>query len=456
MMKFKSYIILSIAALGMSSCAKEWLDKKRNSKEVIPTTIADYQATLDNYTIINTFSTVSLGLVGAAEYTLADATLTTWKNTIPYEANGYLWEKEVYEGKELPDWNNSYHRLLYANLALEVKKINPTNPTEQTAWNNVVGSALFIRSFCFYQLAQLFCKPYDAATAASDPGIPLRTDPDIKVSYQRGTVADVYKRMIEDLEAALPLLPEKPLNVWRPGKPAAAALLARIYMQMGNWEKVKEYSDMGLKIKSDLINFAPIYNQASFKSDNGASNPEILFYSQINKPGSTYTGMTADTVLLKLYDTADARRAVYFSLPANSAFKGSYAGLYNIFTGLTTGEMYLQRAEANARLGQAGAAMDDVNQLRKFRFADSMYVPETIADPKEALKFVLDERRRELYFRGVRWEDLRRLNKEPEFATTLKRNAYGKTYELKPGENRWTWALPDNEISINNYPQNPR
>lgn len=453
-MRFISYSLLVAAALIFSSCGKNFLEEKKDAKDVILRTINDYQMVLDNLTIVNTFSSVSLNLASAAEFELPDAQITTWKVNMPYEVNGYLWEKEIFEGKESTDYNNSYQRIMLANLALDVQKLDALNATEDKAKKNVIGSAHFIRAFSYYQLAQLFCKPYDAATAGEDPGVPVRTDYDIKVKVpSRGTVAELYKFIISDLEAALPLVSEVPLNIWRPGKAAVAGMLARVYMQMGNWEKVREYSDMALKVKSDLKNFSAYTSQASFPSDFGKTMPEVVFYSQIHKPSFTYTGMKATPNILALYETDDYRRAVYFD--AATAFKGSLAGLYAIFSGITTSELYLQRAEANARLGQLSVAMADINELRKFRFPTGK-APVDITDQTDAVKFIIDERARELYLRGTRWEDVRRLSKEPQYAITLSHLYNGQTYELKPNSNRYAMPLPDNEIQLNNYPQNPR
>lgn len=457
-MRFKTYSVLIAAALAFSSCGKEFLEEKRDARELIVRNINDYQAVLDNQTIVNTFSSVSLALMSAGEFTLPDNVLTTWKVNMPYEINGYLWERDIFNSLESTDWNNSWQRIMLANLALDVQKVTPANATEQTAWNNVKGSAHFIRAFSFYQLAQLFTKPYNAETAASDLGLPLRTDYDVKVKYPRSSVAETYKMIISDLEAAMPLLPATALNVNRPSKAAAATLLARVYMQMGNWDKVLEYANQALTIKSTLANFnnPPYLTQSGFVADFGKTYPEMIWYSQIHKPSSTYSGMAAAADVLSLYESDDLRRTVFFTkLPTDSSFKGSLGGLYTMFAGYTTSELYLIRAEANARKGQADLAMADVNELRKNRFPAGTPAL-TITDANDALKYIIDERRRELYMRGTRWEDLRRLNKEPQFATTLTRTYLGNTYELTPNSNRYVMPLPDNEIQINNYPQNPR
>lgn len=453
-MKFKSYSVLIAAALAFSSCGKDFLEEKRDSKQVIIRNIADYQAVLDNFTSVNTAAGITLNLTSAAEYDLSDKDVIYWKGLLPYEVNSYLWTKEIWETKESLDWNNSYHRILLANLALDVEKVAPATAAEKIMADNVKGSARFIRAYSFYQLAQIFCKPYDAATASSDLGVPLKTDYDVKVVMPtRSTVAELYAMIIKDLEDAMSLVPEKQINLFRPGKATVAALLAKVYMHMGNWEKVFQYADQALKIKSNLMDFSKITGQAQFTVNFADPMPEVIFWSQSAKPSSTFAGMVVTPEVLALYEVDDYRRAVYFN--AAGGFKGSLAGLFAVFSGYTTSELYLIRAEAYVRNGQTGLAMADLNELRKFRFP-STKTPLAITDETEALQFIKEERQRELYFRGIRWEDLRRFNKDPRFTTTIKHTYEGTEYSLAPNDIRYTLPLPDNEIQLNNYPQNPR
>jgi hypothetical protein len=67
-------------------------------------------------------------------------------------------------------------------------------------------------------------------------------------------------------------------------------------------------------------------------------------------------------------------------------------------------------------------------------------------DKREILKFILQERKKELYMRGLRWDDLRRLNKESENAITLIRKIDDESFILEPKDPRWVWPIPINEI----------
>ncbi|WP_186774472.1 RagB/SusD family nutrient uptake outer membrane protein [Chitinophaga pinensis] len=69
--------------------------------------------------------------------------------------------------------------------------------------------------------------------------------------------------------------------------------------------------------------------------------------------------------------------------------------------------------------------MKDLNTLLRSRWVTGTYADMTATDGADALLKVLRERRKELIFRGRRWTDLRRLNKDPRFAKTIVRKING-------------------------------
>lgn len=457
-MKKRLHLLIWTGLVIFNSCGTGFLDVRPDVRQVVPKTIADYQAILDYQSVFIEQPSVELGVIGADEYYLRDGMLTTL--TTPFHRNGYIWAQDVYEGQEIRDWRFGYQRILYANMALDVEKITPA-PNEKEAWDNVKGSALFFRAYSLYQLAQLFCKPYAASTSGNDLGIPLPLDYDVSQPSTRGTVADVYRQILSDLLSAVDLLPTKALNTFRPSKAAACVLLARTYLQMGDFEKALYHADLGLTLNSDLIDFNNLDLNATytFPMDYGSSNPEVIFYMRIAALTVVAAGrFNADTALLTAYQPTDLRMHAYFfeNTDGRILFKGSYYGGSSYFGGLAVDELWLMRAECSARLGDVQGAMDDLNELLIHRHDREQFVSLTASDPEEALDIILLERRKELFMRGIRWEDLRRLNKEPRFAKTLIREIDGQRYELPPGDPRWVWPIPDNEIDLSGFPQNDR
>jgi hypothetical protein len=69
----------------------------------------------------------------------------------------------------------------------------------------------------------------------------------------------------------------------------------------------------------------------------------------------------------------------------------------------------------------------------------------TFLTKDEALKKVLIERRKELVWRaGLRWDDIRRLNKEGA-NISLRRKLGNETYVLKAGSPQFAFPIPINE-----------
>src|SRR3981189_1202195 len=86
---------------------------------------------------------------------------------------------------------------------------------------------------------QLFAPVYDSVSSRSLPamGIPLRLTADVNAPSTRSTVQQTYDQILGDLQQAVVLLPAAVpyANRNRPSRPAAQALLARVYLSMRNY-----------------------------------------------------------------------------------------------------------------------------------------------------------------------------------------------------------------------------
>lgn len=437
------------------SCKKGLLDKKPDKALVIPITLQDLQALLDNDGIF-ILNQPALGEVGSDNYYLHPDVLTS---LYVVERNSYLWAKDIYEGETfISDWDAPYQQVFYANTVLEkVNKIS-VNAVNQKDWNNVKGSALFDRSFAFYNLAQIFAKPYDSSTANTDLGIPLRLTSDFNEPVGRATVQDTYNQIISDLVEAKDLLPVTPMGKNRPSKPAVFSLLARTYLSMGDYNNAFFFADSCLQLYSTLIDYNSIDTTAYYSfPPYGNTNDEIIYHGSLANYSGLRNSAIIDSVLYKSYTGNDLRKSVFFTFrDTNVVFKGSYWGSRSLFGGIASDEIYLIRAECNARRGNTMAAMNDLNTLLQTRWRTGTFIPYSAINSNDALNQILSERRKELLLRGLRWTDLRRLNKDPRFAVTLIRNINGQAYALPPNDNRYVYPIPNEEILYNNIPQNPR
>jgi hypothetical protein len=457
-------ILLFLNLIIFCSCGKEFLEKKQNASLVIPETIAELQSLLDDTDrTINSRSCNELGLIGSDEFYISEQSFNNLPASAkPYEKLGYYWHKSnVYEGTDVRDWDFAYRRILYANTVLEgINKIRPTQ-SEQNTWDNVKGSALFVRAHAFYQLAQEFCKPYQSATASTERGIPLRLIADITAKSFRSSVQETYAQIVTDLNGAVDLLPETPLVKYRPSKVAAHALLAKAYLLMSDYNAALKHADLSLAINKELIDYNTLNLNASYCfPTNMEKNPEILYISYIlNIPIFQTTRARIPLTLYNLYNEIDLGKKACFTKTSDGSysFKGSYfGGLSPLFTGICTDEIILIKAECLARNNRIAEANTTLNYLLKNRYESAKFIPLTFTDKRDILIEIINQRKKRLILRGIRWEDLRRLNQEPEHAITLRREINSVVYELQPQDLRYTWPFPDKAIEFGGYQQNER
>lgn len=450
----RSFRILafSFPAFLLFSCEKGFLDAKPDKALLVPSSLRDYQALLDNsLDLMN--RTPALGEIASDDFFMADRTFDSYPETTQ---NTYIWAERIYSTPSVPDWDLPYKQVFYANVVLDGLENN-----KESQARNIKGMALFYRGWALFQAAQLFAAPYNREDAALLPGIPVRTTADVNLPSERGTLRHTYDQILSDIREAIALLEVRQETPTRPSKAAAYALLARFYLVTGDYRKSKEYADSTLALHSDLLDYNDLDPAQEYPMPTlyltSHRNPEVLFLS--NLVATSYLGSSnntlADTSLYNSYTTHDLRKVLFFT--PSRLFQGSYIGIRSFqFSGLAVDEVFLTRAEAHARLGNTEAALKDINTLLIKRFRAGHFKPFHVDEPEALLKFILQERRKELVARGVRWSDLRRLNQEARFAKVLYRNVDGREYTLRPGDLRYTFPIPDGEIQGSGIEQNKR
>lgn len=459
-MKTISYAFIMILMLGSAACKKsEFLDKKPATNLLTPTTLADFQGLLDNTTIMN--QTGGLNLMSSDEISVSDS---DWPTGTATERNSYIWAKDIYAGDVgIPDWNELYQQIFYANSVLDGLANSNLQSTSQGQF--LKGWALFARAYAFFDLTRTFCNAYDGSTASTDLGIPLRLKSGVDQIEQRATLQQSYDQIINDLNLAMPLLPaSRPTaNFNRPSQIAVYALLSRIYLDMRNYKQAESNVDKAIEIYNTLID----YNTVDTTSDVPFSktNDELIYYSvQVPDygdftPVGDFTDGKIPVDILNSYLLSDLRSKVFFGPYGDGTYyrKGGYDGNDDYcFTGLATDELYLVKAECLARDGQTTDAMVELNKLLIKRYdKNSPFIPLSATTSTEALNTILAERKKELLWRGIRWYDLKRLNKGGA-NITLTRTVEGQNYTLLPNDNRWVMPIPSDEIALSGIKQNPR
>src|SRR4030095_5180819 len=123
--------------------------------------------------------------------------------------------------------------------------------------------ALFFRSYAFYNLLQVFAKPYSIDSANLHWGIPLRLDADFNKPTTRATLKQSYDQLIADTKYAITLLSNQQSFKTRPSKTAGYALLARTYLSMSDYNNAFTYADSALQLNNTLLDFNTLNGAAT-------------------------------------------------------------------------------------------------------------------------------------------------------------------------------------------------
>ncbi len=338
-------------------------------------------------------------------------------------------------------WSQSYKIIYSANVALDVIA-NDANPSVET--NNLHGEALFLKAYVMHSLVRVYCKPYKEATAASEPGLIIREDGSDASPKGRATLKETYDYIVDCLIEAEKLM-ETPVERSQSRcfayVGAVRALLSRVYLYMGNWDKCIEYSG---KVIGDA-NYAiasPAEFADYFKST--WTSKETIWCLKMLPQDDKGSGSVASMIMKAdgcwgeegysdplledmgrgtSLETDDIRWTFVCDVNTKNGLdlipcsKLSWQdGKPTLFSPpfLRVTEMYLNRAEAYAHKNDKANAIKDINEVRKNRMianVDSHLVSE--ADiTTNIVDLVLKEERVEFAFEAHRFFDLMRNDKD--------------------------------------------
>jgi hypothetical protein len=228
----------------------------------------------------------------------------------------------------------------------------------------------------------------------------------------RATVAAVYTQVIEDLTKAESLLADVS-DAGFASKNAAQAILARVYLQQGNYAAARDAANK--VISSNKFGLTPTFGEAFndatnddeiiFKlivTDQDGTNSMNTFFAPASFQGRGDIRVQAKHLALF---TADDKRGSFFVRASNNNFTAKFINQYGDVPVVRLAEMYLIRAEANQRLNTTTGAspLEDLNTVRT-RSGAAALTEATLAN-------ILTERRLELAFEGQLIHDSKRIKK---------------------------------------------
>lgn len=468
--------IALLLILSITACKKSFLEVIPAGKLVASTT-ADYSLLLNSINLLN--------IDASAQVFMGDevAAIDPYFTSAPLRNQAaFRWEPDLYlpteDAKEMASPMGSIYQ--YNKIINEVP--NSTGGTDAEKLS-VAAEAMAGRAWTYFLLINYYGKPYNASTAANDPGYPIVTATDVTATtFTRATVQEVYDFIIKDLTTAIPNLPAQITYRTRMSKAAGEAILGKVYMFMGRFTDAlpmlnAAFADMTnqatpVRLYDYNVEFAaggtflPISTTAGPTVPNLPNFYESLYSKQFSNPNINELVISPQTVAL--YDSTDLRLKFFSNTLSFSSTTYTVPGLFrrwgffNTQYGFQVPDLYLLRAECKCRTNDLAGAKADVEALRVNRMpAVKAPIPATIASQQiPLLKFILDERVREFAMQGARWFDMRRLSVDPLFSsTTYTHTLYSATgstttFELKP--ERFTLRFPQKIVDqIPGFINNP-
>lgn len=301
-----------------------------------------------------------------------------------------------------------YKCIWYVN-GITSSLFNPVskNITQQTE-NQVLAECFFLRAFCYFYLVNMYG---DVAMVTSE---------DYKQNYgkRRSPARQIYNFILSDLLMAKDMLPDTyPIEEKRSrvNKAAASALLARVYLYMGEYTKAE--TEATAVINNGLYTLEPVekvFTERSRENIWHVSLNDTTYYTRNNF--ICYYAIEPELLSIVSRDKRKAWLGLaygeqgpqYISTKYNYS-AGHIPDLKHYYNVLRLGEQYLIRAEARARQGNVTDALTDLNSIRS-----RAGLPD-ITKEKEILSLIEAERRAELFCEwGHRWFDLVRTRRAGE------------------------------------------
>jgi hypothetical protein len=504
-MKIKKYFYIIITLLVTASCSSDFLETHsttRVDEGVVFLNTKNAQMALDgvfkrmyyngdqsqNYMGYETMLVMS-DLMG--EDILFGARTTLFLQS-------YNWSVHRTISSAMMNYCYRYHYNIIANVNLIIQGIDGAEGL-QSERDYIKGKALTVRAAHYFNLVRMWAKRYDyqSGTENNQLGVPLILDTETGTDPRpQATVEEIYTAINKDLDEAIELLEGMPTrtNKIHPDQSVAKGLKSRVALTIGMWEDAAKYAREArtseLKLSTTLYTETPsrfcsqsnsewMWGTKRIKSeDEGFSSLQVFFGNTDAITTREGPKCIYNHLYHKINDT-DKRKGCFaateaiansdaFSRPSTTKVPAYFNNKYMVpdhkdpqvdCPYMRVAEMYLNEAEALARLGKNSEAQQVLFELVTTRDPAYTKSANTGADLVEE---VLLQRRIELWGEGFRYFDLKRMNLPLDRATPAilpdgnteisNHNASWAQYlEIPAGDKKWQFLFSDNELDNNPY-----
>ena len=386
-------------------------------------------------------------------------------------------------------WSNNYIVIKNYNVLIDAldQEINVPSGSENLA-KIVQGEAYFFRAEAYLNLVRHFSPDYDP-DVDSEYGVPVVLHYNLDERPARKTVHEVYTQIKADLDSAAVRLADVAgdLQADYPTIDCVNALYARYYLDVEDFDNAVASADAVISTGTYSLSKDATAFKAEFVEDSGSEAIMQLYGSKAELPNTTtvYTGMYSSLdygtaarptfiptkKLAEAYDATDLRRSWlstndYYCDINGNYYRGEfsifvkYLGNPSLYSNVPNGaqmekpymisEMYLIKAEAQARGNKIPAAKTTLNILQALRGATST---------TGTLKNIQNEWFRETAGDGMRLSCLKRWHLGHDARDgqpgALNVNAImtGDNYDkraLEADDYHLIWPVPASQIRLNN------
>ena len=431
---------IAVAALSFSSIGCDrFLDIQPEGK-IIPVTVEDYRKVLTSayskYPIHKSLVSLRTDELNVDENTsdfIAYREIAMWKDSNNDQST-----------IEFP-WVSFYSVVFYLNQIInEGSKTMTDSPEKQ----QILAEAYALRAYVYFDMVNLYGKPYNAATASQDRGVPINLEIDLEQVLKPSSVQEVYDQVHADIKKAEQMMIEQkqasPIN-YRFSKVSLLAFQAKTALYQGDWNKALDYANQAMAIKGELSNL----NTSSQAPNHFTSVESIMALDNAFNSAVQNLSYASSDLITKYNTTTDKRFGVYFQ-KNGSKYKIIKGGSSDFRVSFRTAELYFIKSEALVKLNRLDEAKETLLKVLKNRYTPagftSIQAEVNGMNATEFMSFMMDERFREFALEGQRWFDLRRLNQKK-----IIHNINGQEYILQQNDVRYTIEFPKSAKKNNPY-----
>lgn len=461
----RKYQLGLLIPLLLASCGKDFLEVTPKGS-LIATRTVEYENMLYNSLPLGTdVPTVVLGDDAAM--------LNTYFESSPLRLQRiFRWDADIYEPEQTAAELQSPIASIYIYNKI-INEVMDSKEGDDEYKARIRAEAKASKAYFNMLLINYYGKPYNPATASSDPGIPLVKEADVSAtSFKRASVKEVYDDMIFDLTESIPLIPVNQPHRLRMTKAAAEFTLAKLYWFQGNYASALQWINTGkthlpTSFEIGIYDYNQTYSVANWSVPSGNNNIESL----LARTSLSFWVNTSNNVLLApwvadLFTPTDQRIKSFTPVPYQGpgifpAKLRRRTGPFGaqVAQGVSLPDIELMKAECEARLDRLPESRSTLNAFRLKRMAasEASLIP---VQKNDLIRFVIDERVREFALYGFRWFDMRRLSIDPLFASKTYQHFNYNASDGQPlnaytlSNDRLTLRLPLNVITANPGMQN--